>query len=91
MCNVLHLSWHEIIRNHLTIRSEDKPEPKTVERPGKAVDGFSVMRDTDVIKELKAWDHNIFRKASIVTYSEDSRLEMIRLLKRIADRLQRKG
>jgi hypothetical protein len=44
MCNVLHLPWYEIIRDHLTIRSEDKPEPKTVERPGKAVDGFSVTR-----------------------------------------------
>lgn len=89
MRNVLHLSWHEIIGAHLTSRAKaDQPELPAGEKPGKVVDGYSIMRDADVIKELKDWEHNIFRKASIGTWSVDSRIEMIRLLKRIADRLQ---
>lgn len=88
---VAHMPWNQIIGQYLTSR---KPEPEpheTAKRPGKVLDGFSIMRDADVITEVKAWEHNVFRKASIATWSADSRIEMIRLLKRIADRLQNAG
>jgi hypothetical protein len=85
----LRLSWHEIIGAHLTSRAQQaKPEKPAGERPGEVVDGFSIMRDSDVIKELKDWEHNIFRKESIATWSHDSRLDMLRRLKVIADRTQ---
>ncbi len=89
MCNVLHISWHEIIGKHLTSTTERQRQQATTDqaKPGKAVDGFTVMRDTDVITMLKAWKRNVFRVESIATYPEDSRRDMILCLKRIADRL----
>lgn len=88
MCRtVAHLPWHEIIRQHLTA----KPEPerqRAPERPGKVDNRFSIMRASDVITGLKAWERNAFRVESIATYSEDERFEMLKLIKRIADRLQ---
>jgi hypothetical protein len=88
MCKVLHLPWYEIIRQHLTAKPKQPKRDKKPERPGKVVDGYSIKRDTDVIKDLKDWDHNIFRKESIATWPLDSRLHMLRWLKRIADRIQ---
>jgi hypothetical protein len=93
MCTVLHLSWHEIIGAHLTSRAEqpdddDQPKP---ERSGNVLDGFTVMRADDGVKELKTWEHKVFRKDAVASYSPDERAEMIRWLKRIADRLQRGG
>jgi len=87
MCEVLHLSWYEIIRRHLTAKPEPERQP-TTEGPGKVIDGVTHMRASDVITGLNAWERNVFRIESIASYSEDSRLQMIRLLKIIADRLQ---
>jgi hypothetical protein len=87
MCKVLHLSWYEIIRRHLTAKPEPERQPAT-ERPGKVVDGVSILRASDVITGLRAWERNVFRTESIATYSDDERREMVRWLRRIADRLQ---
>jgi hypothetical protein len=88
---VLHLSWHEIIGQHLThlSRSDDDEVPETGEKPGKVVDGVTVMPGRDAIKAAKDWDHKIFRADSIAGWSHDERLGMIRWLKRWADRIQK--
>lgn len=87
---VARMSWHEIIGGHLTSRCESaKPDKPAGAKPGKVLDDVTVLRDTDVIKGLKNWDHNVFREDSISTYSYESKLDTIRWLKRYADRLQR--
>ncbi len=90
MCNTLHLSWHELIRQILTDKDHPEPQGHTADRPGKTVDGYTFLVGKSLVDAVKELDRKEFSVKNVDTLDIDTCVAVQRAMKRYSDRIQRR-
>jgi hypothetical protein len=73
----LRLSWREIVGQYLTGKPNSKPKrkPKLPKKPGKVLDGATVLQGRDVVKVVRGLKTDVFQDRETVAAAAFSREE----------------